>query len=68
MNVPTFEPYHQQDSINENLKYSNSYLATDGKPYNANLYWKEVLQPNLGTEEINNVPIVQFLKNIISHN
>lgn len=68
VNVPTFEPYHQQDSINENLKYSNSYLATDGKPYNANLYWKEVLQPNLGTEEINNVPIVQFLKNIISHN
>ena len=68
VNVPTFEAYHQQDSINENLKYSNSYLATDGKPYNANLYWKEVLQPNLGTEEINNVPIVQFLKNIISHN
>lgn len=62
VNVPTFEPYHQQDSINENLKYSNSYLATDGKPYNANLYWKEVLQPNLGTEEINNVPIVQFSK------
>ena len=68
VNVPTFEPYHQKESINENLKYSNNYLATDGKPYNANLYWKEVLQPNLGNDEINNVPIVQFLKNIVNHN
>lgn len=68
VNVPTFEPSHQQESINDQLRYSNDYLATDGKPYNANLYWKDVLQPNLGTEEINNVPIVKFLKNIMNHN
>ncbi|MBF4470938.1 ATP-dependent nuclease [Flavobacterium sp. HJJ] len=68
VNVPTFEPSHQQETINDYLRYSNDYLVTDGKPYNANLYWKDVLQPNLGTEEINNVPIVKFLKNIVNHN
>ncbi|MEZ4854304.1 ATP-dependent endonuclease [Flavobacterium sp.] len=68
VNVPTFEPSHQQESIKDNLKYSNNYLASDGKPYNENLYWKDVLKPNLNSEEINTVPIVKFLKNIVDHN
>lgn len=68
VNVPTFEPSHQQESIKDTLRYRSDYLATDGKPYNANLYWKDVLQPNLCEEEINNVPIIKFLKNIVNHN
>ena len=67
VNTPTFEPSHQNESINEKLRYSNAYLPSDGKPYNANIYWKEVLQPNLLSEDINQVPIINFLQNIVNH-
>lgn len=68
VNTTTFEPAHQNENIPEDLRYRNDYLSTDGKPYNANLYWKNILLPNLYTEEIKNVPIIQFLKNIVAHN
>src|SRR5690606_3190813 len=68
VNKPTFEPAHQDISIPDTLKYKQDYLVTDGKPYNANLYWKDILQPNLNSTEIDSVPIVQYLKNIIAHN
>lgn len=67
INEPTFEPAHQNDNIVEILRYSNLYQSVDGKPYNANLYWKEILQPNLLKEEINQVPIIRYLKNITNH-
>lgn len=67
VNKPTFEPAHQDINIPDNLKYSKKYLDSDGKPYNANLYWKEVLQPNLATEEINQVPIIEYLQKIANH-
>ncbi len=66
VNIPTFEPFHQNENIQQNLRYKE-YPKADGKPYNANLYWKEVLQPNLGTKEINQVPIIKFLENITAH-
>lgn len=62
----TFEPAHRQDYLNENLKYPD-YNVSDGKPYNANLYWKNVLAPNLGHEDIDSVPIIKYLKNIVKH-
>ena len=67
VNTPTFEPAHRQDTILEELRFSSNYLDSDGKPYNANLYWKEILHPNLGKDEIKDVPIIKFLQNIISH-
>lgn len=66
VNTPTFEPAHKDENILEKYRYKD-YLVSDGKPYNANLYWKEVLQPNLTSNEIDNVPIIKYLKNIISH-
>lgn len=66
VNTPTFEPAHKDENILEKYRYKD-YLVSDGKPYNANLYWKEVLQPNLTCNEIDNVPIIKYLKNIISH-
>lgn len=68
VNTTTFEPAHQNENIPEDLRYRNDYLSTDGKPYNANLYWKNILLPNLHTDEIKKVPIIQFLKNIVAHN
>jgi len=67
VNNDTFEPAHRNDDIPEYLKYKHDYLATDGKPYNANLYWKEILYPNLGAEEIKQVPIIKYLQNIVNH-
>ncbi|AZA84427.1 ATP-dependent endonuclease [Chryseobacterium lactis] len=66
VNIPTFEPFHQNEDILQNLRYKE-YTKTNGKPFNANLYWKEVLQPNLNIKEINEVPIIKFLGNILSH-
>ncbi|MFD2969317.1 ATP-dependent nuclease [Sphingobacterium bambusae] len=68
VNIPTFEPAHQCGDISQNLRYPQDYLVNDGKPYNANLYWKNVLHPNLEKEDVNNVPIIKFLKNIVAHN
>lgn len=67
VNNPTFEPCHKDANIPEQLRFSENYLTKDGKPYNANLYWKEILQPNLTTPEIDKVPIIRFLKNIVAH-
>jgi hypothetical protein len=35
-----------------------------GKPFDANKYWKDVLQPNLGDANIGAVPIISFMKEI----
>lgn len=67
VNVPTFEPSHQNETICKKLRYSSDYILADGKPFNANLYWKNILQPNLGTDEIGQVPIIKFLENIVKH-
>ncbi|MBL7559853.1 AAA family ATPase [Olleya sp. YSTF-M6] len=62
----TFEPAHQHEDLNKELKYPN-YNVSDGKPYNANLYWKDILSPNLNHKDINSVPIIKYLKNIVEH-
>ena len=68
VNEETFEPAHRNANIPTNLQYRQDYFVTDGKPYNSNLYWKNVLQPNLASNEIDKVPIIKYLKNIIAHN
>jgi predicted ATP-dependent endonuclease of OLD family len=63
----TFEPAHQNTNIKSNLRYPDSYNLSDGKPYNANLYWKNILEPNIENDDIKNVPIIQFIRNIVNH-
>ena len=60
----TFEPAHKSTSIPKHLRLPDSYNDSDGKPFNANQYWKEVLSPNINDNDIELVPIVKFIKNI----
>ncbi len=63
----TFEPSHKNNIIPNELQYSNDFKSSDGKPYNANLYWKNILQPNLNHSNILKVPIIFFIDNIVNH-
>ncbi|WP_079968717.1 ATP-dependent nuclease [Salmonella enterica] len=61
----TFEPAHQNDSVPEELRFVQT--SDKSKPYNANLYWKKILKPNLGHVDIHKVPIIKYLKEICDH-
>ena len=63
----TFEPAHKCASIPVELKYSENFNDSDGKPFNANLFWKNVLHPNLQHKDILKVPIIKFINNIVLH-
>jgi len=63
--VTTFEPAHKCESIPAAFRFSES--GDKSKPYNANLYWKNVLKPNVDHEDIIKVPIIKYLGEIISH-
>ncbi len=58
----TFEPAHRADSIPEHLRLGPA--TAHGKPYDANKYWKEALQPSIASEEIERVPIIAHLRRI----
>lgn len=62
----TFEPAHKKDEIPEELRLPNNYNDSDGKPYNANRYWKEILSKKLTTDGIDLVPIIKHSKDIIN--
>ncbi len=64
-NSTTFEVAHKEPSIDERLRFSDHFIDSHGKPFNANRYWVEILEPNFESEQINEVPIVSFLKEII---
>ena len=57
----TFEPVHKI------LKQPFTFDSTgnEGKPYNANRYWEDVLLPNKGHLDFNNVPIIKYIRNIL---
>ncbi len=61
----TFEPAHMSENISEELRFSES--TSHGKPYNANIYWKTILQPNLEGKEILEVPIIKYISEIIDN-
>ncbi|HAT8006200.1 ATP-dependent nuclease [Citrobacter koseri] len=61
----TFEPAHQDVSIPDFLRFVDS--GDRSKPFNANLYWKDVLKPNISHQDINKVPIIRYLKEIMAH-
>lgn len=66
VHITTFEPAHQTDDIDIKLRYQEK--TNLGKPYNANLYWKDVIYPNLNSPLINQVPIIKYLNEIITKN
>lgn len=64
--VTTFEVAHQVEAVNVVVKYPLDYPRGNGKPYNANKYWSEVLEPNFESEFIDTAPIISHLKEIIA--
>jgi putative ATP-dependent endonuclease of the OLD family len=64
----TFEVAHKHENINELVKYPENYVESHGKPFNANKYWSEILEPNFNSSLIDKVPIVIYLKEIIGFN
>lgn len=56
----TFEPAHRAPDVPEALRMPPSTL--NGKPYDANQYWKTILKPNLGSDSISAVPIISIIK------
>lgn len=62
----TFEPAHQTSVIPISLQLPN-YTGSLGKPYFANQYWKEILSKNLTHININKVPIMRYIEEIIEH-
>ncbi|QEC41560.1 ATP-dependent nuclease [Pseudobacter ginsenosidimutans] len=63
----TFEVAHSKEEIHSELRYPNNLLESHGKPYNANRYWLDILSPNFDSEHINSVPIIAYLKEILSY-
>lgn len=61
----TFEPAHRASSIPDKLRMPDS--TSYGKPFDANKYWKDILQPNLQLDEISKVPIISFMREITGY-
>jgi predicted ATP-dependent endonuclease of OLD family len=59
----TFEPAHRSSNIPEHLRMGDS--SSNGKPFDANKYWKEILQPNLNDDDILKVPIISYINEIV---
>lgn len=62
----TFEPAHKSTSLPAELRF-NEMSASAGKPYNANLYWKNILYPNLDHPDFHKVPFISYLKSMLEH-
>ncbi|SEN41840.1 ATP-dependent nuclease [Niastella yeongjuensis] len=62
----TFEVAHAHEGVNTTVRYPDNFVPSHGKPFNANRYWREVLEPNFANKEIDTAPIVSFIKEIIS--
>ena len=56
----TFEPAHRSQDVPEHLRMPPS--TSNGKPFDANEYWKKVLKPNIGSPSISTVPIMGIMK------
>jgi predicted ATP-dependent endonuclease of OLD family len=60
----TFEAAHKDKDVSVQLRYPD-YQESHGKPFNANKYWLEVLEPHFDHEDINTVPIMLYIKEIV---
>ena len=61
----TFEVAHAHADVNNALRYPDNYLVSHGKPFNANKYWLEILEPNFNEDFIDTAPIILHTKEII---
>jgi putative ATP-dependent endonuclease of OLD family len=61
----TFEVAHKDKDIHDLMKYPDSYVESHGKPFNANKYWREVIEPNFDKDFVDTAPIVAYIKEII---
>lgn len=64
----TFEVAHQHVDVVDVLRFPDDYVAGHGKPFNANKYWKDILEPNFTHENVDTVPIINYVKEVISFN
>ncbi len=65
--ITTFEVAHANETVDILFKYSkDDYLKSDGKPYNANKYWREILEPNFENELRLTAPIISYIEEIIN--
>lgn len=63
----TFEVAHKHNNVSLQLRYPN-YAESHGKPFNANKYWQEILEPNFDHRDINTAPIMAYIKEIVEFN
>ncbi len=61
----TFEVAHYHTSVHKDCRYPDTYASSNGKPFNANKYWNEILNPKFDEAFIDTVPIVVYVKEII---
>ena len=67
VHLTTFEVAHAAITVHEDVKYPMAkFIESHGKPYNANRYWKEVLEVNFEEAHIGTVPIICYIKEIVN--
>jgi putative ATP-dependent endonuclease of OLD family len=67
VHVTTFEVAHASEKVHSSLQYpTEKYFESHGKPFNANKYWCEILEPNFESEHISSVPIISYLREIVT--
>lgn len=62
----TFENAHQHVDVNPVFQYPSDYVESHGKPFNANRYWREVLEPNFDNELADSAPIISHIKEVVA--
>lgn len=60
----TFEVAHAGEGVHFKVRYPD-YPIAHGKPFNANKYWLEVLEPNFNEPYVDTAPLVAHLKEIL---
>lgn len=66
-----FEDAHKQETINEGFRYQfelDNKKNTADKPYKANMYWKEIIKPNIESKKVQNLPIIKYIRTILGEN
>lgn len=61
----TFEVAHAREFVADQFRYPNNYNDAHGKPFNANRYWREIIEPNFDHVDIGTTPIVAHVKEIV---
>jgi putative ATP-dependent endonuclease of the OLD family len=60
--ITTFEPAHRDVGIPDYLRMPDG--TGQGKPFDANKYWKDILYPHLSNPQIGVVPIISTMRTI----